>query len=106
RLACPFAEPSIVVADAVFQAQADAVDLADLGAAPRRHVEADQQAMRPAVVLGKIRERQLFQLGIHANELRLRICQAIKASRPPRTQYRLDRNARPGSRALAERRVG
>src|SRR4029079_8354164 len=106
RLARPFAEPGIVVADTVPQAQADAVDLADLGAAPRGHVEPDQQAVRPAVIFGKIGERQLFELGIHANELRLRTCQAIKASRPPRAQYRLDRDARPGRGALTERRVG
>ncbi len=66
RLARPFPEPCIVVADAVLQAQADAVDLADLGAAPRRHVEADQQPVRPAVVFREIREGQLFELGIHA----------------------------------------
>src|SRR6187397_1595107 len=56
RLACPFAEPSIVVADPLLQAQSYPVDLTDLGPAPRRHVEADQQAVRPAVVLGEIRE--------------------------------------------------
>ena len=59
----PFPKPCIVVADTVPQAQADPVDLADLGATPRRHVEADQQAVRPAIVFGEIREGQLFQLG-------------------------------------------
>src|SRR5262245_26998307 len=72
RLARPLQEPRIVIADAVPQAQPDAIDLADLSSAPGSHVEADQQAVRPAVVLGKIREGQLFQLGIHANWLRLR----------------------------------
>ena len=61
RLARPFAEPGIVVADSVFEAQADAIDLADLGAAPGRHVEPDQQPVRPAVIVGKICERQFFQ---------------------------------------------
>ena len=105
RLAGPFPEPRIVIADTVLQAQADAVDLPDLGAAPRRHVEADQQSVRPAVVFREICEGQLFELGIHANELRLRTCQAIEASRTPRAQYRFDRHARPGRRALAERRI-
>src|SRR4029078_3464071 len=67
RLALQFPNPRIVVADSVLQAQADTVDLADLGAAPRSHVEPDQQAMRPTVVLGKIREGELFELGIHAD---------------------------------------
>ena len=43
--ACPFPEPGIVVADAVLQPQPDAIDLADFGATPRRHVQADQQAV-------------------------------------------------------------
>src|SRR4029078_200 len=49
----PFLEPRIIVADAVLQAQAAPVDLADLRPAPWRHVEPDQEAVRPAVVLGK-----------------------------------------------------
>jgi hypothetical protein len=56
RLACPFAEPGVVIADATFQPQPDAVDLADLGAAPRRNVEPDQQAVRPAVIVREIDE--------------------------------------------------
>ena len=67
RLARPLPKPRIVVADAFLQAQADPVDLADLGATPRRHVEADQQAVRPAIVLGEISEGKLFELGIHAD---------------------------------------
>src|SRR6476660_685256 len=62
RLARPLPKPRIVVADAFLQAQADPVNLADLGATPRRHVEADQQAVRPAIVLGEISEGELFEL--------------------------------------------
>ena len=65
RLARPFPEPGIVVADAVLQPQPDAIDLADLGAAPRRHVEADQQAMRPAIIFREIGERQLLLRSMH-----------------------------------------
>src|SRR5262245_22216259 len=84
RLARPFPKPSIVVAEAVLQAQADTIDLADLGAAPGRHVETDQQAVRPAIIFGKIGEGQLFELGIHATgsgyELNM---PGYKSLRPP-----------------------
>ena len=66
RFASPFAKPCIVVADTVPQAQTDPVDLADLGATPRRHVEADQQTVRPAVVFGEVSEGEFFQPGSHA----------------------------------------
>ena len=60
RLARPFAEPGIVVADAIFKPQPDAIDFADFRAAPWRHVQPDQQSVRPAVIVRKIRERQFF----------------------------------------------
>src|SRR6202035_4559221 len=63
----PFAKPGVVVADVTLKAKADAVDLPDFGAAPGRHVQADQEAMRPAVVLRKIDERQFFLFLAHAN---------------------------------------
>ena len=80
RFARPFPEPGVVVADAVLQPQADAVDLADFGAAPRRHVQADQQAVRPAIVFREIGEGQFFQLGIHAKAHSRRLA--------PRTRHR------------------
>ena len=69
RLARPFAKPGVVVADMFFEPQPDAVDLADFGAAPRRHVEPDQQPMRPAVIVREISKRQFFQCGGHALNL-------------------------------------
>ena len=44
------------IANAILEAKTNTVDLPDLGAAPGRHVQADQQAMRPAVILQKIDE--------------------------------------------------
>src|SRR6185437_1213197 len=78
RLARPFAEPGVVVADVFLEAQPDAVDLADFGAAPRRHVEPDQQPVRPAVIVRKISERQFFKRYGHAlNPCRSnRLCRA------------------------------
>ena len=52
----PFAKPRAVVADVAAQAQPDAVDLADLGSPPGRGVQADEHAVRPAIVLGKVHE--------------------------------------------------
>ena len=63
----PFAEPGVVVANVTLKAKADAVDLPDFGATPGRHVQADQQAMRPAVVFRKIHEGQFFGFLVHAN---------------------------------------
>src|SRR3954471_15341804 len=63
-LARPFAEPSGVVADPVLQAEPDPIDLAYFGAAPWRHVEPDQQTMRPTIVFREIREGQLLLRGM------------------------------------------
>ena len=49
-----------IVSDVRFETQDHAVHFTDFSAAPRRRVEREQQAVRPAVILGKVRERQLF----------------------------------------------
>jgi hypothetical protein len=60
RLERPFAKPDVIVADAFLEPQPDAINLADLRTAPGRHVQPDQQTVRPAVIFRKIRERQFF----------------------------------------------
>src|SRR5258707_10507501 len=52
----PFPKPCVIVANVILEAKTDPVDLSDLGATPGRRVQADQQAMRPAVILRKIDE--------------------------------------------------
>ena len=59
----PFLEPGLVVADLVLERAADAVDLVDLGAAPRRGGQAQQQAHRPAVVGREIDEGRIVLFG-------------------------------------------
>src|SRR3954462_1306944 len=56
RLARPFAEPSVVVAEMALKPQPDPVDFSDLGPAPWGHVEADQQPVRPAIVFREVGE--------------------------------------------------
>jgi hypothetical protein len=51
-----FAEPGVVVTNMILEAKTDTVDLPDFGTTPGRHVQTDQQAMRPAVILRKIDE--------------------------------------------------
>ena len=60
----PFTEPRFVVAQLRFEAQADAIDFTDLCSAPRSGIERDEQTVRPAVVLWKVHERQLFGLAV------------------------------------------
>ncbi len=55
----PFLEPGIVVADLVAQGEADAVHLVDLGAAPRRAAQANEQSHRPAIVVGEIEKGRI-----------------------------------------------
>jgi hypothetical protein len=50
RFGGPLVKPCDVVAIAVFQTQADAMDFVDFGAAPRCAAQRDQYAMRPAVI--------------------------------------------------------
>src|SRR5450631_289023 len=66
RLARPLAEPGVVVADDFLEPQPDAIDLADFRATPGRHVQPDQQPVRPAIIFREISERQFFQRGGHA----------------------------------------
>src|SRR5262249_57610903 len=69
RLARPFAEPGIVVADPAPEAEPDAMDLADLRPAPGSHVEPDQQPVRPAVILRKVGEGQFLPSSVHTASL-------------------------------------
>src|SRR5256885_2173478 len=69
RLARPLAKPCIVVADRIPEPQPDPVDFTDLGTAPRRHIETDQESVRPAVVFGEICEGQLFRNETHYDAL-------------------------------------
>src|SRR5712675_1998859 len=80
RLARPFAKPGVVVADLALEPQSDAVDLADFGAAPRRHVQADQKTVRPAIVIGKVSEGQLFLRSSHRRLRQLVIVTVSAAS--------------------------
>ena len=64
RLARPFAMPGFVIAHARFEPQPDAVHFADLCTAPRGGIESDEQAVRPAIVLGEIHERKLLLRGV------------------------------------------
>ena len=62
-LARPLGKPGRVVTDFAFQAQADAIDLIDFGAAPRRGIQSDQHAVRPAIIFGEIHEREFVGFG-------------------------------------------
>src|SRR5579864_2939851 len=62
----PFLEPRGVVADLVGERAADAVDLVDVDAGPRRAAEADQQPHRPAIVGREVEEGGIvFLFGLH-----------------------------------------
>ena len=63
----PFLEPGIVVADLVEERAADAVDLVDLDADPRRRGQANQQAHRPAIIVREVEEGRIvfFCVGLH-----------------------------------------
>ena len=52
----PLLEPGVVVADVILERAPDPVHLVDLDAGPRRGGQADEQAHRPAVVVGEIEE--------------------------------------------------
>ena len=65
----PFVEPGLVVAELVLQRAADAVDLVDLGAAPGRGGEAEQQPHRPAVVGREIDEGRIVFSVAHGSSL-------------------------------------
>jgi hypothetical protein len=52
----PFRKPGGVVADLAAQRAADAIDLVDFGAAPGRAAQTNQQAHRPAIVIGEIQK--------------------------------------------------
>ena len=56
----PFRKPSCIVADFVAQRAADPVDLVDLGAAPGRPAETDEQSHRPAIVVGEIQKGRII----------------------------------------------
>ena len=58
----PFVKPRRVVAVFAFQAQANAVDFVNFAAAPRRTAKCQQHPVRPAIIAGKITERE-FPLG-------------------------------------------
>ena len=45
RFACPLPEPRIVVTDTCLEPKSDAVDFSNFRAAPRRHVQSNQQPM-------------------------------------------------------------
>jgi hypothetical protein len=52
----PFRKPGGIVADLAAQRAADTVDLVDFGAAPGCAAQTNQQAHRPAIVIGKIQK--------------------------------------------------
>src|SRR2546422_3651462 len=81
RHARPFVEPrAVVAAPHRRQPQADAVDLADLAAAPRRGAQRQQETVRPPVVIGEVRERQLVPVhGSSRGPARRRVSCYMKA---------------------------
>ena len=58
--ASPLLKPCVIITYAFFESQSDSIDLPDFRSAPWRHVEPDQEAMRPAIVFRKIRKGQFF----------------------------------------------
>ena len=65
----PFLEPGLVIAELVAQGAADAVDLVDLGAAPRCGGQAQQQPHRPAVVAREIDEGRVVFAVAHVSSV-------------------------------------
>jgi hypothetical protein len=58
--ASPLLKPCVIITYAFFESQSDSIDLPDFRSTPWRHVEPNQEAMRPAIVFRKIRKGQFF----------------------------------------------
>src|SRR5262249_41111067 len=61
----PFAEPHVIIAHVALEPKTYSIDLSDFCTAPGRHVESNQETMRPSIVVWKIDKGQFFRIVAH-----------------------------------------